>query len=229
MLYGGQTGQIIGILLVLSPEPIANPHVAKSIVQLFAARAASELQRKNSEDALRDSEQRYRGIVENAYDLIIEISNQGACKYASPNCQAVLGYDSADILGKSFFDFVHPEERQALTESFHTQIGSLQEIDMVGRVQTKQGEWRWLESHIHPFRTSEGTVKGVIVARDITEQKQVEEERLRATKLESVGLLAGGIAHDFNNILNVGLCKHRFSENDHGSKILHRIPRWSSA
>jgi PAS domain S-box-containing protein len=208
----GQTGEIIGLLLVLSPEPIANPHVAKSIVQLFAGRAASELQRKKSEDALRDSEQRYRGIVENAYDLIIEISNKGECQYVSPNCQAVLGYDSADLLGKSYFDFVHPEERQTLTESLHTQIGSLQEMDMECRIQTKQGEWRWFQSHIHPFRTSVGIMKGVIVARDITEQKQVEEERLRAIKLESVGLLAGGIAHDFNNILtsvfaNIGLAK----------------------
>jgi PAS domain S-box-containing protein len=208
----GQAGQIIGLLVVLSPEPITNPHVAKSIVQLFAARAASELQRKKTEDALRDSEQRYRAIVENAYDLIIEINSQGMCNYVSPNCEAVLGYDSTDMLGKSFFDFVYPEERQALTESFHTHIGSLQEIDMTCRLQTKQGEWRWFESHIHPFRTSMGTVKGVIVTRDITEQKRVEEERLRATKLESVGLLAGGIAHDFNNILtsvfaNIGLAK----------------------
>jgi PAS domain S-box-containing protein len=208
----GQAGQIIGLLVVLSPEPITNPHVAKSIVQLFAARAASELQRKKTEDALRDSEQRYRAIVENAYDLIIEINSQGTCNYVSPNCEAVLGYDSTDMLGKSFFDFVYPEERQALTESFHTHIGSLQEIDMTCRLQTKQGEWRWFESHIHPFRTSMGTVKGVIVTRDITEQKRVEEERLRATKLESVGLLAGGIAHDFNNILtsvfaNIGLAK----------------------
>ena len=208
----GQAGQIIGLLVVLSPEPITNPHVAKSIVQLFAARAASELQRKKTEDALRDSEQRYRAIVENAYDLIIEINSQGMCNYVSPNCEAVLGYDSTDMLGKSFFDFVYPEERQTLTQSFHTHIGSLQEIDMTCRLQTKQGEWRWFESHIHPFRTSMGTVKGVIVTRDITEQKRVEEERLRATKLESVGLLAGGIAHDFNNILtsvfaNIGLAK----------------------
>ena len=208
----GPVGTIIGLLLVLSPEPISNPHVAKSIVQLFAARAASELQRKKSEEALRDSEQRYRAIMENAYDLIIEINQKGECHYTSPNCQVVLGYDSRDLLGKKFFDFVHPEERVPLTESFHTQIGSLQENDMVCRVHTKHGEWRWFESHIHPFRTSLGTVKGVIVARDITEQKQVEEERLRATKLESVGLLAGGIAHDFNNILtavfaNIGLAK----------------------
>ncbi len=208
----GQAGHIIGLLLVLSPKPIGNPHVAKSIVQIFAARAASELQRKKTEEALRDSEQRYRAIVENAYDLIIEISNQGVCHYISPNCSAVLGYSSTDMLGKSFFDFVYPEERQLLTESFYTHIRSLQEIDLTCRLQTKQGEWRWFESHIHPFRTSTGTIKGVIVTRDITEQKRLEEERLRATKLESVGLLAGGIAHDFNNILtsvfaNIGLAK----------------------
>ncbi|MCZ6799001.1 MAG: PAS domain S-box protein [Nitrospirae bacterium] len=212
MALRGQAGQIIGLLLVLSPELIVNTHVAKSIVQLFASRAASELQRKKAEDALRDSEQRYRAIMEHAYDVIVEINNHGICQYVSPNCLAVLGYDSTDMLGKSFFDFVHPEERQTLLESFHTHIGLLQEIDMLCRLQTKHAEWRWFESHIHPFRTSVGSIMGVIVTRDITEHKRVEEERIRATKLESVGLLAGGIAHDFNNILtsvfaNIGLAK----------------------
>ncbi len=228
----GQAGKVIGVLLVLSPEPIANPHVAKSIVQLFAARAASELQRKKSEEALRDSEQRYRAIVENAYDLIIEISQKGECHYSSPNCQVVLGYKSADLLGKNFFDFVHPEERSSLTKSFHNQIEALQENDMVCRLQTKHGEWRWFESHIHPFRTSVGTVKGVIVARDITDQKHVEEERVRATKLESVGLLAGGIAHDFNNILtavfaNIGLAKMITAKNASGNQSV--VERLSAA
>ena len=208
----GPAGQIIGLLVVMSPKPITNTHVAKPIVQLFASRAASELQRKKIEDALRDSEQRYRAIMENAYDVIFEINHQGICKYVSPNCQVVLGHDITDMLGKSFFDFVHPEERHSLSESFDAHIKALQEIDMICRLQTREGEWRWFESHIHPFRTSTGSVIGVIVTRDITEQKRLEEERLRATKLESVGLLAGGIAHDFNNILtsvfaNIGLAK----------------------
>lgn len=208
----GRAGQIIGLLLVFSPEPIANIHVAQSIVQLFAARAASELQRKKAEDALRDSEQRYRAIVEHAYDLIIETTSKGECQYVTPNCLQVLGYDSHDMVGKSFFDFVHPEDREVLVESFHSHVEELQELDMVCRLQTKQSEWRWFESHIHPFRTSVGSVVGVIVTRDITERKRLEEERVRAVKLESVGLLAGGIAHDFNNILtsvfaNIGLAK----------------------
>jgi PAS domain S-box-containing protein len=208
----GRAGQILGFLLAFSPLPIENIHVAQSIVQLFAARAASELQRKKVEDALRDSEQRYRAIVEHAYDLIIETTSHGECQYVTPNCHRVLGYSAPDLIGKNFFDFVHPEEQDALSESFQSHIQTLQEMDMVCRLQTQDGEWRWVESHIHPFRTSIGTVVGVIVTRDITEQKRLEEERVRAVKLESVGLLAGGIAHDFNNILtsvfaNIGLAK----------------------
>jgi PAS domain S-box-containing protein len=226
----GRAGQIIGLLLVFSPESIGNIHVAQSIVQLFAARAASELQRKKAEDALRDSEQRYRAIVEHAYDLIIETTAKGECQYVTPNCPQVLGYGAPDMLGKSFFDFVHPEERISLSESFHSHVQALQEIDMVCRLQTKQSEWRWFESHIHPFRTSVGTVVGVIVTRDITERKRSEEERMRAVKLESVGLLAGGIAHDFNNILtsvfaNIGLAKMVTAKHalPDGEKVIERL------
>jgi PAS domain S-box-containing protein len=226
----GQAGQIIGVLLVFSPQAIGNIYVAQSIVQLFAARAASELQRKKAEDALRDSEQRYRAIVEHAYDLIIETTANGTCQYVTPNCHQVLGYGAHDMVGKSFFDLVHPEERDSLSDSFHSHVETLREIDMVCRLQTKQAEWRWFESHIHPFRTSLGTVVGVIVTRDITERKRLEEERVRATKLESVGLLAGGIAHDFNNILtsvfaNIGLAKMLTTKqaSPNGEKTVERL------
>lgn len=208
----GQAGQIIGLLLTFHSEPITNLHVAQSIVQLFAARAAGELQRKKTEDALRDSEQRYRAIVENAYDLIVETDPTGQCLYVSPNCEDVLGYEAAGMLGKNFFDFSHPDERPSLLESFRAQVLSLQKFNLVCRLRHKQSEWRLFESHIHPLRTTEGSMVGVIVTRDVTERKRLEEERIRSTKLESVGLLAGGIAHDFNNILtsvfaNIGLAK----------------------
>jgi len=83
---------------------------------------------------------------------------------------------------------------------------------MVCRLQRATGEWRWFESHAKPFRTATGEIHVIIDVRDITESQRLEEERLRSSKLESVGLLAGGIAHDFNNILtavfaNIGLAK----------------------
>ena len=226
----GQAGQIIGVLLALSPTPIENISLAQSIVQLFSARAASELQRKKTEDALRDSEQRYRAIVESAYDLIIETSATGECQYVSPNCHAVLGFDSSDLVRKSFFDCAHPEERSMLSQSFNSHILALREFDILCRLQNNQSEWRWFESHVHPFRTTTGTIIAVFVARDISERKRLEEERLRATKLESVGVLAGGIAHDFNNILtsvfaNIGLAKMLETKNhsSSGQPIVERL------
>ncbi|WP_447971346.1 PAS domain S-box protein [Nitrospira sp. M1] len=208
----GTAGQIVGIVIALGTRPLRNIQIAQSIIPLFAVRAASELERKRAEEALRDSEERYRAIVENSYDLIFETTPSGTCLYLSPNCSHVLGYHVNELLGKSFFDFVHPDERARLADEFEQKVRILESGEMVCRLRHHTEEWRWFESHTKPFRTTTGNILVVIDARDITERKHAEEERLRATKLESVGVLAGGIAHDFNNILtsvfaNVGLSK----------------------
>jgi len=208
----GTSGQIIGLVIALGKYPLRNIQVAQSIIPLFAVRAASELERKRAEEALRDSEERYRAIVENSYDLIFETTPSGTCLYLSPNCRHVLGYQVNELLGKSFFDFVHPDERENLANEFEQKVKILESGEMVCRLRHYEEEWRWFESHTRPFRTTTGSILVVIDARDITERKRAEDERVRATKLESVGVLAGGIAHDFNNILtsvfaNVGLSK----------------------
>ena len=208
----GAAGQVIGLVVVMGKNSLSNIQVAQSIIRLFAVRAASELERKRAEEALRDSEERYRAIVENSYDLIFETTPSGKCLYLSPNCSEVLGYQVNELLQKNFFEFVHPDEREELSQEFERKVNSLESGEMVCRLHHHTDEWRWFESHTRPFRTTTGNILVLIDARDITERKRAEEERLRATKLESVGVLAGGIAHDFNNILtsvfaNVGLSK----------------------
>ncbi len=208
----GSAGQVIGLVIAMGKRSLRNIHLAQSIIRLFAIRASSELERKRAEEALRDSEERYRAIVENSYDLIFETTPSGHCLYMSPNCQEILGHQVSTLLGKSFFDLVHPDERQNLADEFQRKVEILESGEMVCRLQHDSEEWHWYESHTRPFRTTTGNILVVIDARDITERKRAEEERLRATKLESVGVLAGGIAHDFNNILtsvfaNVGLSR----------------------
>ncbi|RMH33402.1 MAG: PAS domain-containing hybrid sensor histidine kinase/response regulator [Nitrospirae bacterium] len=208
----GSSGHMIGFLIVLGRTPVSNVQTAGAIVRMFAVRAASELERTRAEEALRDSEQRYRAIVENAYDLMIETTPNGGLLYLSPNCLAVLGYDAVDMTGYNFFDFVHPDEREAVARLFAEKVANLCPGEIMCRLQHKNGTWRWFESHFRPFRTTAGEVVAIIDTRDITERRHLEEERLRASKLESVGLLAGGIAHDFNNILtsafaNIGLAR----------------------
>lgn len=208
----GSSGQIIGLLLAFSRKPAHQVHTAESIIRLFAVRGASELERKRAEEALRDSEERYRALVENAYDLIFETTPTGEFLYLSPNCLDTLGYTISELAEQNFFDLVHPDERIELADQFTRNIVNLQSCELVCRLQHKTGDWRWFESHSRPFRTSTGDIVAVVDARDITDRKRMEEARLQATKLESVGVLAGGIAHDFNNILtsvfaNIGLAR----------------------
>jgi len=73
----------------------------------------------------------------------------------------------------------------------------------VFRYRHKNGNWRWFESTGQIIETASGEPSCVIVSRDITERKKLEEELFKTAKLESLGVLAGGIAHDFNNLLTV--------------------------
>jgi len=211
-------GQVIGIIVAMDRRPLRNLQLAQSILGVFAVRGASELERKGAEEALRENEERFRAIAENAYDLIFETSLDGRLLYSSPSCQKVLGYSLEELGQCNLLNLVHPDDRPAFEWEFETKVQSLEDWHMVYRFRHQSGEWRWFESHTKPFRTTTGEIVAVVVSRDITERRRYDEERLRATKLESVGILAGGIAHDFNNILtaifaNIGLAKMLSAKN----------------
>ncbi len=205
-------GNITGLIVAMDPGPLRNLQLAQSILGVFAVRAASELERKRAEEALRDNEERYRAIAEHAYDLIFEIQPNGSLLYLSPSCGDVLGYDRNEFRQYNFLDLLHPDDQRIINPEFEDNIRSLHDLQMECRLHHQSGEWRWFESHVKPFRTATGDIVAVVVSRDITERRRMNEERVRATKLESIGILAGGIAHDFNNILtavfaNIGLAK----------------------
>lgn len=215
-------GQIIGLIVAMDQGPLRNLQLAQSILGVFAVRAASELERKRAEEALRDNEERYRAIAEHAYDLIFEIQPNGSLLYLSPSCGEVLGYDLHEFRRYNFLDLLHPDDQITINPEFENTIRSLRDWQMECRLHHQSGEWRWFESHVKPFRTTTGDIVAVVVSRDITERRRIDEERLRATKLESIGILAGGIAHDFNNILtavfaNIGLAKMLSAKEGAGS------------
>ncbi|MGE5681446.1 MAG: PAS domain S-box protein [Bacillota bacterium] len=152
--------------------------------------------RKITEQLLRESEERYRALAENSYDLISEISHDLHFLYLSPNFKEVLGYNIADVINKSILDFIHPDDIPAVIATLKKDYGSV-----TLRYQHKNGEWYWFESAGKKFVTANGQKKGVIVSRDITERKKLEQQLIQTEKLMAVGEMSAMIAHEFRNAL----------------------------
>ncbi len=165
--------------------------------------------RVQAQDELRESEERYRAVAEASQDLISEMDAEGQLLYMSPTCKSVLGYEPDDLVGTSPFALMHPDDSERAVSVFRESIENrAPQTNRPYRVRHRDGSWRWLDGSGFPYETASGEVHFIAVYRDISEQRQEENERRKleqqvqqAQKLESLGIMAGGIAHDFNNLL----------------------------
>ncbi len=159
------------------------------------------VERRRTEVALRESEWRYRLITERATDTIFLLDHSGSFVYLSPSVQRTLGYAQVALIGATLFDYVHPQELEALAD-FWQQLRVQGQAQLTYRYQHADGSWRWLDTQGSIFAQDDETY-AVLVGRDITERRRLEEQLMQSQKLEAIGKLAGGVAHDFNNLLVV--------------------------
>jgi two-component system cell cycle sensor histidine kinase/response regulator CckA len=149
-------------------------------------------------------EELFRLISENAADMIALVDANGERLYNSPAYASVLGYSADDLEDTTGFEQIHPEDQERVQEASRNtlQTGVGRRIEY--RVRHKDGSWRVLESTANAILDGDGKVeKLVIVNRDMTDRRRLEDQFRQAQKMEAVGRLSGGIAHDFNNLLGV--------------------------
>lgn len=188
-----------------------------------------------STKALRKREENYRLLVENQTDMIVKVNLEGQFLFVSPSYCTTFGMEEEQLLGKTFMPLVHEEDQESTAKAMEALFQPPYTAYMEQRAMTRDG-WRWFAWADTAVVDAQGEVIEIIgVGRDITKQKQAEQERnqlqnqlLQAQKMEAIGTLAGGIAHDFNNILTsiigyTDLLKRGLPKNSEINKYLEPI------
>ena len=180
-------------------------------------------QRKRIEEALRVSEARFRGLVENADDIIFSATPEGRITYISPKFLEITGHDPKVFLGLpmtalvgSERDSVHPSDLGRATAAFSSRRPDLGRDGVATseyRMKHRDGSWRWFVAHASEIRDAGGEVVEIVgVAHDVTslrlvledlekanaDLRQTQAQLVQSEKMAALGTLVAGIAHEIN-------------------------------
>jgi len=196
--------------------------------------------RKRAEQALRDSEEKYRTILDSIEEGYFEVDLTGNFTFFNSALSRISGYSEEELLGMNNRDYTTPETAKEVFKIFNStyRTGRPQRLDKY-EVIRKDGEKIMLELSVLPMFDSGSKPLGFRgVVRDITERlkseeekKTLEEQLKQSQKLEAIGTLAGGIAHDFNNLLmgiqgNASLMLYALEEDHPHREKLENIEKY---
>ena len=177
-------------------------------------------EQEQAEEKLRESEEKYRLLVENQTDMIITFDTQGRLLFVSPSYLDTFDKTEDELMGKKFISFIHEEDRETVVQA----IANVQKPPYTGyveeRVMTKDG-WRWQAWLNTAILNEHGTVESIVAAgRDITDIKQAEQklkQRERELEIKSMRL------EEMNAALKILLEKRDEDKKELEEKVMTNI------
>jgi PAS domain S-box-containing protein len=207
-IFDARGDAVIGHLAFYDDRPRDEPVAALPVFRILAARAGAELLRRRAEAALRDSESKYRLIVENQTDLVLTLDAEGRCRFVSPSVCRALGAREDALVGAPVETFVDPRDRDAFaaarTAARLAPFRAQAEVRMLAPEPP-----RWVAWMFTGGADGAASASAVIAAgRDVTDRR-LAEERARQhvetlahlARVVATGGMAGAIAHEVNQPL----------------------------
>ncbi len=183
-----EADDVIGVISVQNySNENAYTEREKDFLSSVAVQVALAIKQKRAEEALQQSEQKHRLLIENSHDIIYTLNLEGKFTFVSNAWSLFLGYPIVDIMGKSFTKFLNRIDRNLFNDFFEKMIQTGEsQIGVEYQIRHADGSWRWHMTNAVPIKNSEGVCIGIEgTARDITERKLAEaalhesEERYR--------------------------------------------------
>jgi PAS domain S-box-containing protein len=193
-------GQLLGILSTHFRQPHRPSERDLRMLDLYARQAIDLVERIRAEDALRESETRFRALAEASPALIWQVDPLGNAVYLNPRYRELLGQAATDLMGFGCRSLVYPDDRAAYMAAIEQAQRQRARLKHRVRVRNKCGNWRWLESYALPWFTAEGEYAGHVgISIDVTEAVRAEDARKRADRRKDEFLAT--LAHELRNPL----------------------------
>ncbi len=199
-------GEIIGSLNFGSKNVHNYSETHVDSINKIAPQLAIAIDNTRLFDKIRESEEKYRNLVEDIEDVIFRLDKSGRYLFLNSALKNVTGYSPQEFYDNPSiaFEMIHKHDVELVKETTRKVFAGDSKVskDLEYRIYRKNGEELWVSQNTYPIKNKKGNIVGIEgIIRDITDRKKIEEQTRRSERLASVGELAASIAHEIRNPL----------------------------